>query len=205
VPNLKNAIFFERILSEFDGLYRYQNYFFKLECRCILAGFAIEKVPGGAYLWNFAFPLFDPYDGVNFLYSQRVSGANGYVARSSLSDREFTTAVVECVRKEWVNFHHFASVKAFSEYVLSRPALTSHEHVQLVLGFAQLLACELDLASVSLDSAIPKIDPSFRKIAIKIREQISLDVSAAEQSIWAMVASKCLELGMKENKEDCSL
>ena len=45
----------------------------------ILCGFAYEKGSGGAYLWRYAFPLYDPAERMHFAFGERLPPPQGFI------------------------------------------------------------------------------------------------------------------------------
>ncbi|WP_394201966.1 hypothetical protein [Marinagarivorans algicola] len=112
----------------------------------VLSGFCCEVTPRGAYIWKFTYPLFDRFDCLSFLYSQRLEHPEGYIDFEKVDKKELADEFLSRIDKYVENAYQYLTLDQFCLLYEQRPDLLKHERAEMALGYTMVLLGEKDLA-----------------------------------------------------------
>lgn len=170
-----------RLMHEkIDGLKESGGYFFKSNFEHVLRGVLFEYVPRGVYIWDFYFPLFDPF-GENLLYSNRLSHraffGKGELSEDALVDAVLAQPEVQASLRPGAEM----SLSQFLDHLRSSDALLN-EHARLVFAAGLVLEGDDSQAVSIMDEIQPRLSSRDTehcrrlRAALNERHEVAVDL-----------------------------
>jgi hypothetical protein len=135
-----------------SGLQGSDRYFFRSDFEYVLRGIAFEYTPGGLYIWDFRFPLFE-FFGLNLSYSDRLYERSGYIKKGEMSEEDIVGFIMSSPEARGA----FGSDKPetmldFIRFVDFKPSvLAGSTSARLTYASALLLSGQDSRAAIMLD------------------------------------------------------
>ena len=108
--------------------------------------FRCELTPHGAYVWRFLYPLFNKFDCLSLLYSERLEYPSSHIDFGSHDRSELANQFLSRIAPHLENACSYLGLRQFCSYYDKRPALFEHEHAPMVYGYAMVLLDERSTA-----------------------------------------------------------
>lgn len=153
--------FIRKILAGMPGFANVDTFFYLDEYEHILSGFCCELTASGAYLWKFVYPLFDKFECLSLLYSQRFPGASGFISFREVPKVQLAEEFLTRIEGQIEGAREYLSLPQFCGCFIERPALLRNEHAEMVLGYAKVLIGQSEEALVHLRNASKALDAPY--------------------------------------------
>ena len=180
----------------FPELSRLGRFYFIREFDHVLSGFFIEKTPRGAYLWKFVYPLFDDFEDLNLIYSQRLSGEQGYVDFDSGFDGDMAKLIGDRVKDIVESARGILTIPQFLSYCESYPGCLDNPLGLLNYGYGQILTGHYSEAGSNLAKALYKLPERRAQFCMYIMDLLKSNPGAAQEAVLSLEVRKRAELGL---------
>lgn len=174
----KNSVL-KSLHEKFPGFQLKGQYLFSRDYAQILRGVCIEWVPGGVYVWDFWYPLFDDFGGFNLLYSSRLKENGGYLSLAGMLEKEVSDAIYRMVAPLRDAFKCPASLSEFISLFDQDNGLIRNHYALMILARAEVLSGLFDQALIHLGQSVDFLDPQSEKACIELISKIKENPSHA--------------------------
>lgn len=144
----------KKVLKEQSDFLNVGTFFFLKSFEHVLSGFCCEVTPRGAYIWRFVYPLFDRFDCLSLLYSQRLEYPEGYIDFELVDKENLADEFLLRINKYVDDAYQHLTLDQFCGLYERRPDLLKHERAQMAFGYSKVLLGEKDLAIKHLTEAV---------------------------------------------------
>ncbi|MDS1907813.1 hypothetical protein [Vibrio parahaemolyticus] len=190
---MKKSQFIKKVLKERPSFRNIDTFFFIEPFEHILCGFFCEITPRGAYVWKFVYPLFDRFDCLSLLYSERLVYPEGYIDFANVDRTNLASEFVSRTNKFIESAHQYLKLEQFCELYSRRPDLLKHERAEMTLGYSYILLGKKELANKHLISALEYLREPALSECQNILSLLDIDIEEAKLGVLQ------LEQVMKKN------
>jgi hypothetical protein len=142
------------VLDKLTGFSSFDTYFFSRSFEHMLSGFNCEITPRGAYIWLFAYPLFDRSDFLHLSYSERMPFPKGFIDFSVIPQARLTDEFLLRIEGLAESAGTPLALANFFQKFEKEPRLLNNERLRGTLGFAKVLANDVDAAKEHLSAVL---------------------------------------------------
>lgn len=177
-----------------EGLKDSRGYFFKGNFENVLRGVLFEYVPRGVYIWNFCFPLFDPF-GENLLYSNRLSQRD-FFGKNEQSEEALVDAVIaQSEVQAALRPGDAMSLPQFLDYLRESDAMLN-EHAQLVFAAGLVLEGDDSQAADIMGEIQSRLSSRDAEHCRRLRAALDVGHGAAISLLGEMRAKNLRAFGL---------
>lgn len=180
---MNKSQFIKKVLAGMPGFANVDTFFYLEEYEHILSGFCCELTASGAYLWKFIYPLFDKFECLSLLYSQRFPGSSGFISFREVPKVQLAEEYLIRIEGQIEGAREYLSLSQFCGCFIERPALLRNEHAEMVLGYAKVLMGQSEEALVHLRNASKALDGSYLADCNTIISMVNDDKLLAQATI----------------------
>lgn len=164
----------------------------------VLSGFCCEITPRGAYIWTFAYPLFDRFDCLSLLYSQRLEYPEGYIDFEKIDKKELADEFLSRIDKYIENAYQYLTLDQFILLYEQRPDLLKHERAEMALGYTMVLLGEKDLAVKHLTGAVANLREPALSECQNILKIVGIDMESAREAVLDLEREMKRSIGLAD-------
>ena len=180
---MRKAQLIKKILKERSEFLNIDAFFFVKPVEHILSGFFCEVTPRGAYVWKFVYPLFDRFDCLSLLYSQRLEYPEGYIDFEKVDKKRLADEFLFRIEKHFEDAYQYLTLDQFCGLYKQRPALLKHERAEMALGYSMVLLGEKDSAIKHLEGAIVHLREPALSECQNILNLVKSDFESAKKGV----------------------
>jgi len=180
---MRKAQLIKKVLNERPEFLNVDTFFFVKPLEHILSGFCCEVTPRGAYIWKFAYPLFDKFDCISLLYSQRLEYPEGYIDFEKVDKKELADEFLSRIDKYVENAYQYLTLDQFCLLYEERPDLLKHERAEMTLGYTMVLLGEKELAVKHLTGAVAYLREPALSECQTILKFVDSDMESAKKAV----------------------
>lgn len=190
---MRKEKFINEVLKRKPEFLNLGTFFFVKPFEHVLSGFCCEMTPRGAYIWKFLYPLFDKFDCLSLLYSQRLSYPDGYIDFEKIDKKELADEFLLRIDKYVNNAYRYLTLEQFCALYDERPDLLRHERAEMALGYGMVLQGEKSSAIKHLARALTYLREPALSECRDVLNLVDQDIEDAKRKILNF------EKKMKEN------
>ncbi len=180
---MRKAQLIKKVLKERSEFLNVDTFFFVKPFEHVLSGFCCEVTPRGAYIWKFTYPLFDRFDCLSFLYSQRLEHPEGYIDFEKVDKKELADEFLSRIDKYVENAYQYLTLDQFCLLYEQRPDLLKHERAEMALGYTMVLLGKKDLAVKHLEGAVSYLREPALSECQNILKLAGSDMESAKKAV----------------------
>lgn len=180
---MRKSQLIKKVLKERPEFLNVDTFFFVKPLEHILSGFCCEVTPRGAYIWKFAYPLFDKFDCISLLYSQRLEYPEGYIDFEKVDKKELADEFLSRIDKYVENAYQYLTLDQFCLLYEERPDLLKHERAEMTLGYTMILLGEKELAVKHLTGAVAYLREPALSECQTILKFVDSDMESAKKAV----------------------
>lgn len=173
---MRKTQFIARVLESRPNLDNVDTYFFVTPFDHVLSGFCAEMTPRGIYIWKFRYPLFDRYEGLSLVYSNRLAYPHGYVDYSSVPKESAVEVFLSTVGECWSEVYEHLSLDRFLAY-LQGEQFSKNDFIKKAISCCHILLgnerAAADCLRQAKDSLTAQRNMSFDKECVDLIDALS--------------------------------
>ena len=164
------------------------GYFYVEPVDHILCGFVCERPPSGAYIWKYAFPLYDRCKRLHLGFGDRLPLPDCFMEAKRGREKEVAAEFIRRIQPYRSEIASLACLDRFAAYIeteigLENPIIRRGYAVTLImLGRANEAMAEL-AALASLDAV--KEDQEFSADITRLQSDLSIGIETARKTLGA--------------------
>ncbi len=190
---MRKTQFIKKVLKERPELFNVDTFFFVEPFDHVLSGFCCEITPRGAYVWRVVYPLFDKFNCLSFLYSQRLEYPEGYIDFGCVDKKELGGEFLLRIDKYIKEAYQYLTLEQFSRLFEQQPDLIKHERAEMAYGYCMVLLEKKELAEKHLSGALLHLrEPAYSECQ-NVLALVEQDLVEAKKAVLD------LECQMKQN------
>jgi hypothetical protein len=177
------------------------GYFCMMPVDLILCGFAWDRSSGGAYIWRYAFPLFDRARPVSLLFGQRLPYPEDFLSIVKGHEHAAASEFIARAARYEAEVSSLSEPAAFLTYVDSLGAFRNpwvrrgYALTLIVLGRTLDAAAQLEM--LLRDASINNI-PDFREDMTTIARELVVNPDSTRASLLKRAVDNRRALGLEE-------
>jgi len=175
--------FIDEVLGQLPGFSNTGTFFYVTPFDHVLTGFGLEITAKGAFLIRFVYPLFFKFECLTLTYSDRFKGLDGYLDFKEIEEKSLPVEFISRIKERMGEAKNCLTIQQFCTHVLGNRALQEISHVQMVLGYAYILAGDKQAALEWLTRSVKNLSDRYRAECLSIMKLLNQDLFLAEKKI----------------------
>lgn len=168
-----------------------QGHFYFVPVTHVLCGFLFESSRGGAYIWRYAFPLFDHRTHISLEFAERLPNPHGFIETADVGPAEQAAEFLKRIAPYEEQTAALQDLAIFRYYVSSSTSMDNpwvqrgYALTLIMLGESEEAAGELRALLRLREADCPR---GFREDMVEVSQKLALGLEEARTHLerWEM-------------------
>lgn len=195
-----NKKFIAEVLKREPRFAAVDHYFFERPVGHIMSGFLCERPPSGAYIWKYAFPLYDRFPFLHLGYGMRLPGTDGFMVVNKGHESALSEEFLRRIKPYQKDVSKLQDLEEFRAYIetavgLQHPGIRrGYAATQIMLGRGHDAASAL---STLLDPQQTGLDHEFTRDVQKLLDDLDAGIPVAQRTLGQWERDAKARLGIE--------